>query len=263
MVVVSPMAAALIYSTVPPAGAFAAVALLNFAAFVLQRCIRPKYETAKNPEVGKPSVWSDFLQGVCYVKQDRFLRVFVMVLPVVNVFFHATFAVSVMYLLRESFQLSAYAYGVYCTVTASMSLIVPLFAVPIVNKFSTQRIFSVSTSLIAAKILGIAVLALFGVNGYLPVMVSVVFITVLDCMTIAEAIPMQMAASVLLQTGTKKELLGRVSSVIKMASTAGVALGNLLFGILNDLTVVWIPILLGAAGVACASFLYQKMLRNH
>ena len=81
----------------------------------------------------------------------------------------------------------------------------------------------------------------------------------LDCMTIAEAIPMQMASSVLLQTGVEKELLGRVSSTIRMVSTTGIALGNFLFGALNDLTVVWLPIFLGAAGVACASVLYRKI----
>ena len=39
-------------------------------------------------------------------------------------------------------------------------------------------------------------------------MVSVVLITVLDCMTIAAAMPMQMTSSIMLQTGMEKKHLG-------------------------------------------------------
>lgn len=258
--VTSPMLAALIYSTVTLPWAFGVVACLNLTAFFLQRCIRPRYETIR--ETGpkkKPSVWRDFLQGVRHIRQDGFLRGFLAVLPLVNTFFSATFSVCVMYLLRESYQLSAYAYGLYCTITSSMSLIVPLLAVPIVKKFPVRRIYAVSTGLIAVEIFGIACTAYLGLNGYIPVMTSVVVITVLDCMTIAEAIPMQMASSAILQTSVPKELLGRVSSTVKMVSIGSVALGDLLFGALNDLTEVWLPILLASLGLACASLLYRKI----
>ena len=263
VVVTAPMLAALLYSAAPLPWAFGTVAIFNFSAFVMQRCIRPKYEAFGNrPSNEKPSIWKDFVQGMRYIRHDSFLRGFVAVLPIVNAFFGATFSVSVMYLLRESYRLSAYAYGLYCSVTSSMSLIVPLLAVPIVKKFSAHRIFAVSTSLIAIEILGIGCAAFLGVNGYMPVMASVVVITALDCMTIAEAIPMQMASSAILQTTAPKELLGRTASTVKMVSIASAALGNLLFGALNDLTAVWLPIFLGAAGVAFASIRYRRNLKK-
>ena len=161
-----------------------------------------------------------------------------MVLPLVNTFFSATFSVSVMVLLRERFELSAYAYGLYCSITSSMSMIVPLMAVPIVKKYHIRRIYAVCTSLIAVEIGAIALMAYLGVNGHIPVMISVVAITIFDCMTIAEAMPMQMSSAAMIRTSVKKELLGRVTSVIKMVSIASVALGDLMFGVLNDMTVV-------------------------
>ncbi len=263
VVVTAPMLAALLYSTAALPWAFGVVAILNFSAFMIQRCIHPKYEVFRNrPSNEKPSVWKDFTQGMRYIWHDSFLRGFVAVLPVANSFFSATFSVSVMYLLRESYQLSAYAYGLYCSVTSSMSLIVPLFAVPIVNKFPAHKIFAVSTTLIAVEIVGIGCAAFFGVNGYMPVMASVLVITALDCMTIAEAIPMQMASSAILQTTVPAQLLGRVSSTVKMISIASVALGNLIFGSLNDLTVVWLPIFLGGAGVGCAAIQYRRTMKK-
>ena len=260
VVVAAPMIAALIYSTVTIPWAFAIVALLNFLAFVMQRCIRTKYEVKRRVGNEKLSVWQDFRQGLRYIRQDNFLRGFVMILPMGNTFFSSTFSVSVMVLLRERFELSAYAYGLYCTITSSMSMIVPLLAVPIVKKYPAQRIYAVCTSLIAAEIGGIALMAYLGVNGYMPVLASVVAITILDCMTIAEAMPMQMASSAMVQTEVKKELLGRVTSVIKMVSIAAVALGDMLFGVLNDMTTVWFSILLGAIGVGGVSLLYRRIV---
>ncbi|MBP3702043.1 MAG: hypothetical protein J6I64_09135, partial [Lachnospiraceae bacterium] len=49
---------------------------------------------------------------------------------------------------------------------------------------------------------------------------AVVLITVLDCMTIAAAMPMQMASSIMLQTGVERHILGRVSATMRMISIA-------------------------------------------
>ncbi len=38
------------------------------------------------------------------------------------------------------------------------------------------------------------------------------------------------------------------------------ATGEMLFGVLNDVTCVWFPIFLGSVGVAIASFLYKKLI---
>lgn len=260
VVVVAPIAAAVIYESLTLSLAFGIVAALNLFAGILQKMIRPKYEAKRNETAEKATFMADFKEGIRCIKDDKFLRVFIRVLPVVDAFFGATFSVSVMYLLRESYQLSAYAYGMYCSVTACMSMIIPIFVVPLVKKYPAGKIFSISTMLIAMELAGIGVCAFLGVNGSMPVMVSVVLITILDCMTIAEAIPMQMSSSILLQTGVEKEKLGRVSSVIRMAAIAGVAAGEMLFGILNDVTNVWMPIFLGAIGVGVSSFIYWKNL---
>lgn len=262
VVVAPPMIAAFIYSATRFSWAFLIVDVLNFSAFAMQRCIRTKYEAEHEPDRGKRSVWQDFRRGLGYIRRDSFLRGFIMVMPLVNTFFSATFSVSVMVLLREHFEISAYAYGLYCAVTSSMSMIVPPFAVPIVKKYPVQRIYAVCTSLIVAEIGAIALMAYLGANGHIPVMACVAAVTVLDCMTIAEAMPMQMSSAAMVQTGVKKELLGRVTSVIKMVSIASVVLGDLIFGVLNDLTAVWVPILVGATGIGLASIVYKRITKN-
>ena len=77
VVVASPMVAALIYSSISLSWAFAIVALLNFLAFAMQRCIRTKYEAGDKSGDKKLSVWQDFKQGLWYIRRDRFLRGFI------------------------------------------------------------------------------------------------------------------------------------------------------------------------------------------
>ena len=258
--VIAPMVAALIYDNMTIASAFAVIGALNFLSFLLQNFIRPKYESARTKTVQKLSVWKDFMEGIHCIRQNVFLRNFIKALPIANTFFGATFSVSIAYLLRESYDIDTYLYSLYCSITASISMIVPMFAVPLVKKYPARKIFFFATASISIEIFFIGICALCGVYNIIPVVASVILITILDCMTIAAAVPMQIASSIMLQTGVDKTVLGRVSSTIRMISIASVAVGEMVFGLLNDATWVWLPIFLGAFGVGFASFLYKHTM---
>lgn len=260
--VVAPLTAALIYDHLSISNAFAVIAGLNLLSFVLQVLIHPKYEAEHSSEQQKTSLWSDFKDGLCCIRNDPFLRGFIKVLPIANAFFGATFSVSVAYLLRQSFAVDAWVYSAYCSVTSAVSMVVPLVAVPLVKKHPANKLFFVATLSIAAGILLIGVCAVCGVYHLMPISLAVVLITALDCMTIAAAIPMQMTSSIMLQTGVDKTVLGRVSATLRMVSIASVALGEMLFGFLNDATWVWLPIFLGAVGVAGASLLFRRFMTS-
>ncbi len=261
--VASPLIAALIYDRLSIAVAFAVIGGINLLSFVLQALIRPKYAAEPVESAKKPSIWSDFKDGVVCIKENSFLRGFIKVMPLANAFFGATFAVSVAYLLRQTYAVDAWVYSAYCSVTAAMSMIVPLFAVPLVKKHPPNKLFFAATMTIAAGILVIGICAVCGIYKLLPIAVSIVLITVFDCVTIAAAIPMQMTASIMLQTGVEKNILGRVSAALRMVSIASAALGEMLFGVLNDLTWVWLSIFLGAVGVATASLLFKRVMKAH
>ena len=260
VMVASPLIAALIYDNMSIASAFAVIALINFFSFVLQALIRPKYEAEHKEGVGRTSVWRDFKEGLKCINKDSFLRGFIKVMPLVNAFFGATFSVSVAFLLRQTYGVEAWIYSLYCSVTAATSMVVPLFAVPIVKKYKAGKLFFIATLTIAFGILMIGIWAICGIYQVIPVAISVVLITLFDCLTIAAAIPMQMTSSIMLQTGVEKSILGRVSATIRMVSIASSAAGEMLFGVLNDATCVWFPIFLGALGVAAASLLYKRVM---
>ncbi len=256
--VAAPLAATLINDNLSIGLAFAVIGGLNFLSFVLQALIRPMYAAEQKEQTQRRTVWKDFKEGLRCIRENTFLRGFIKVMPLANAFFGATFAVSVAYLLRQTYAVDAWVYSTYCSVTAAMSMLVPLFAVPLVKKYPASTLFFAATLMIAAGILLIGFCAVFGIYHVLPVAVSIVLITIFDCVTIAAAIPMQMTASIMLQTGVGKNILGRVSATLRMISIASSAAGEMLFGVLNDATWVWLPIFLGAAGVAAASILFKK-----
>ncbi len=258
--VTAPLAAALIYDNLSISAALAVIGGLNLLSFLLQALIRPQYAVAPGKQAQRSSVWQEFKAGLHCIRENTFLRGFIQVMPLANAFFGATFSVSVAYLLRQTYAVDAWVYSTYCSVTAAMSMIVPLFAVPLVKKYPANRLFFAATLTIAAGILLIGVCAVCGMYQILPVAASIVLITVFDCLTIAAATPMQMASSIMLQAGVEKTLLGRVSAALRMVSIASGALGEMLFGVLNDATWVWLPIFLGAAGVGAASVLFRKVI---
>lgn len=258
--VIAPLAAALIYDHLSIAAAFAVIALLNFLSFALQAMIRPKYEVDHTPSAQKSSVWKEFLEGVSCIRHNTFLRGFIKVLPLANAFFGATFSVSIAYLLRQTYAVDTWVYSAYCSVTSAVSMVVPLFAVPLVKKMPANKLFFMATMWFSGCILLIGVCAVCCVAQLIPVMVSVVLITILDCLCIAAAMPMQMTSSIMLQTSVDKSVLGRVSATMRMVSIASVAVGEMLFGLLNDATWVWLPIFLGAAGVGTASLLFRRVM---
>ena len=253
--VLSPMVAALIYTKLSLPMAFLIVGALDLLGAMFQKSIVS--DCSSISEKKEFSFWNEFKEGIEVIKGDSFLRRYIVALPVIDAFFGATFSVSICYLFRIVYNLNAYQYGLYSSVTASTTIWVPILVIPIVQKLKPDKIFRTSTKLIAVEIALIGAFAYMGVAHILPVYVTVIVITLLDCMTIAEAIPMQMAGSILLQTGIEEKYLGRVCSVIGMVTSISIAAGELLFGVLDDQINVPFTILVGAMGVAIGAMIYS------
>ena len=263
--VLSPVVASFIYTNVSIQLAFVVVMLLDLSASILQFTIQCE-NAALNEELKghvRLGIVDEFKEGVKALFDNKKIERLVMAMPFINAFFGATFSVSILYLIREVYHMSAYYYGMYNSITAMTSVIVPVVVVSLVSKNDPSRIFSVSTKLIAMEIAMIGVVVIMSIRGVVGVIPAFIMIIVLDCMTIAEAIPMQIAMSILVQTGVTKELLGRTSSLIGMISMVAVALGELLFGLLIDSFAIYVSIFVGSAGVGIGTVVLSLNSRNN
>ena len=258
--VISPIIAAFIFTNINLTAAFVFVTILDFAAGILQFSIKSRQQKDESDDE-KIHFIRNFKEGVLVILENNKLRNLAMTIPVINAFFGATFSVSILYLIREVYNMNAYYYGMYNSVTAITTVIVPLVVLPIVSKAEPGKIFSISTKLITSEIALIGLVVLLSLRSVVPIMAALLTIIALDCMTIAEAIPMQIAMSVLIQTNVKKELLGRVTTTMGMLSMISVALGEMLFGVLNDAFIVYVSIFVGAIGVGVGSIMYSILTR--
>lgn len=260
--VISPIIAAFIFTNINLTAAFVFVTILDFAAGILQFSIKTRQQKNESDDE-KIHFIRNFKEGVRVILENNKLRNLAMTIPVINAFFGATFSVSILYLIREVYNMNAYYYGMYNSVTAITTVIVPLVVLPVVSKAEPGKIFSISTKLIATEIAIIGLVVLLSLRSVVPIMAALLMIIALDCMTIAEAIPMQIAMSVLIQTNVKKELLGRVTTTVGMLSMISVAIGEMLFGVLNDTFIVYVSIFVGAIGVGIGSIMYSIVDKYH
>ncbi|MCR4903274.1 MAG: MFS transporter [Butyrivibrio sp.] len=254
--VVSPMIGALIYTKLDLSMAFLIVGMLDLLGALL--LINIKTTFAENENKNEDKFIKEFLEGLQIIKEDSFLKRYIIALPLIDACFGATFSVCVCYLLRVCYQLDAYQYGLYNSVTASTTIWVPLLVIPFVNKVKPEKIFKNSTRLIAIEIAFIGLFAFLGMRGYISIIVSVVIITFIDCLTIMEAIPMQISGSILIQTNIDKKYLGRVTATISMITSIAIGAGEFIFGVLNDSIGIYQTIIIGAVGVAIGHAIFQE-----
>ncbi len=232
--VTSPMLGALIYANLGVVPAIGVTAIMYLIASILQKTIRTPYALPAPEKKEKTNFFVEITGGIRYILGDRFLTGFILILPVFNAFFSATFSVAVAYLLREAFELSVEAYGLFNTLTTTVSLFVPFIAVPLVKRVPFKKLYWRHSAIIAITIIIIALFAFLGLNNYIGVITSVIIIGILDAITIIAAIPMQMTCSVFFRTQTPKHLLSRVMMVVSLVSSIGIAGGKIAVGFLVD-----------------------------
>lgn len=189
----------------------------------------------------------DFKEGLIEIKNDKFLKRLVIVLPIIDFNFSAVFQVVITYMLLEMYNINEYSFGIYKSVTASMTIIVPFLIMPFVKKLKPDKVLKPALVIISVSIFLIAVASKFGLNANVSTKnIVLAIITFFDCLTIASIMPMHLAFSVYMHKNVKSECKSRVMSVIRMLSIASVPLGSMFYGIILEFIPVYISIAIAA-----------------
>lgn len=199
--VTTPMIGALLYAHLGTGNSIGIMALMYFVAFLLQLWIKTPYALSIEEQRAlekEENFFSKLTKGARHVYHDVFLSRFLVVLPIFNAFFNATFSVAVAYLFREIYKLSAEIYGLFNSITAGVALLASIIAVPIVKKMKTQTLFPLAAFIIGGSVLLIALFSHMGLSAYISIPLSVILIGIFDCLTVVAAIPLQMSVSVFL-----------------------------------------------------------------
>ncbi len=258
----TPMLSAFVYRFFDVKGGLLAAAVLFFAVTIFQMNIRYVF----NKSAYKKDKWlkiDAFKEGIQEIKRDYTVRKIVMISPILNFFFAPVFTVAVAYLFLEDYKVGEYIYGLYNTIAASMSLIIPLVIVSFVKKYKTEKILLFSTFSVAVSLLVIA-LAVF-LENYLftgQYMIVVFLIILIDCYIVASVMPMHMSIQVLYHKTIDEKLRSRALSIIRMLTFVSIPLGQLFFGMMVDYFPVYVSLFVSSTGVFAVYFLYAVTFKK-
>lgn len=246
--VTTPVIAAFVYKQFGIFGTFVLIACLLTISTILNFMINTPYSSNKKPSntKGFSGYITDFKEGINQLRKDRFARVFVIVAPLINFSFSAVFSVVITYVFLELFNINEYLFGIYRTATAGISIILPFLVLPIIKKYSPEKLLKYSALSISLFLLLISGCVYLGrQNIYL----SVILITILDCLIISSVMPLNIATQVFFQKNIKDEYRSRIMSVFSMFVMSSIPLGNMFYGFLVNTLPAHICIIISSIAV--------------
>lgn len=262
--VATPIIGVLIYKWFGLTGGLALSGIMFGMSFLLNLLIKPMYSDKEEKKLKKSSFWADLKEGVIVIKNHEFIKRFMFIVPFMDFFFSSVYAVTVPYLFLCVFQVDEAVYGAYNSVVATMTIIVPIFAIPIVKKVKTQKLIINSAMIVATAVFAIGLIVLLSQRNIIrSVIFAVIFITIIDCLVVATMMPVHMSISVLYQKTIPKECLSRVLSIRKMLSLILIPLGNMVFGVLTDKLPTEICFFIASLGVLCCYFMYYNVFKKY
>lgn len=217
----------------------------------------------KVPEISENrSFWGDFKDGLVLIRNDSFLKRFMVTAPMMSFFFSSIYSVVVSYLFLVALDLGETIYGVYRSITASMVIFVPFLVLPIVKRVSTKKLVLGSSLYVSMTLFVLAFLVqrVYSVGSSMHRW-FVILITVIDCSSIAVMMPVHMSVAVMYQKRIADEFRSRVFSVARMFSMVMIPLGNMFFGVLTDLFPPFVNFVVAGSGIFVCHLLYRRAFR--
>lgn len=250
--VTTPMLAAFIYKQFALSGSFILVCALMSLTFILNFFIKTPFAVKVNHDEKNSfkSYFTDFKDGLLELSKNKFAKVFVVVAPLINFSFDAVCSVIITYVFLEVFKLDEYVYGVYRTITSLVSITLPFIILPVVKKFKPLKLLKYASLSIATCIFLMGAAVYYGsLDLENNAIISVILITVFDCLIISSVMPLNIATQVFFQKNIKDEYRSRILSVLRMLVLSSIPLGNMFYGFLANTFEAYICIFVGSLAV--------------
>ncbi|MDO5755364.1 MAG: MFS transporter [Tissierellia bacterium] len=231
-------------------------------SFALKFLIRTPYQASQKKEIEKKnSFLKEFKEGLDIIKKDSFIRLFVVIAPLINFGFSVVFQVLMTYLLLEVYQVNEVVYGSYRSITMVVVLLVPIVILPFYKNIRKDKLLKRGLMGVGISLLLLAMTIYFGNNVKQDEKLPIVYIiTLLDCIAIACVIPINISVQTFLQKTIPDAYRGRVLSVLRMLALSATPLGNMVFGILAEYLPVEICVFIASLWVtAVAVFTTVKL----
>lgn len=259
---ISPMFAGFIYGVY----GLGIVLIVNAISFVLsgisESFIKIPKVIASGTSKKRSSFVEDFKEGIKFTRSKKEITSIISMSLVLNFFFNPVMSIGLIYVVKNVYHMSDFAYGLLQTI-----LIAGMIGAPIVSGLVSRK-FSVITILLNSIF---AVALLLGVFGFMSSdlyfssfsNVYVAFGLLVATITgIAFLITIgNIALSTFIQQSVPNAFMGRVTTLLGSVTMAAVPLGQIFFGFLFDAVPPLYCILLSAFALGTCIIIYRKKFK--
>ena len=232
----APVIGALLYSTF----GMKVILIVNSISFLLSSVSEmfisiPK--SHKRPEkISINSFKQDLIEGINIIKSNRLISTTISLGTIINFCIAPLFGIGLIYIIKEVLKCNDLQFGIFQMILAASMLVAPIFCGNMIKKMDIGRLCYTSFISIAMLILTMAIVPSKFILGsissnIIPYVLILIFSFIVGLLvTIAN-----IAIGTLFNEIVPLELMGRTSTVLHLAVTIFIPIGQMLFGFLYDI----------------------------
>lgn len=177
----------------------------------------------------------DLLGGIDLIRGNTSIKTLIIIATIINFAIGPLFSVGMIFTIKEVIQASDLQFGIYQAILSSSMIIAPLFLVKTIKKHHTGKVIAFSFLFIGLLIYAIA----FSATGWMRAfgsgsLTSYMAITVFSFIMGVFVTCANISITTMLQKIVPLEYMGRTSTVLGLAVTVFIPVGQMVFGSLYD-----------------------------
>lgn len=232
----SPVIGALIYGM----AGLLIVLVVNAVSFLLSAISEmfidvPKIQASKGKKSFKVFK-KDLRGGIDIIRHNPSIKTLIIIATIINFAIAPLFSIGMIYTIKEVILASDLQFGIYQAILSSSMVLAPMFLVKTIKRHHTGKVISFSFLFIALFIYAIA----FSASGFIrslgdSSLLAYLLITVFSFIMGVFVTCANISINTMMQKIVPLEYMGRTSTVLGLAVTVFIPVGQMLFGSLYDI----------------------------
>ena len=256
--IMAPIIAALLYGTL----GLQIILIINSISFIVSALSELAIEipkTHKKPEkINFTAFKTDLFEGIKIIKDNKMIMNIIGLGVILNFCLTPVFNIGLIYIIRENLQGSEFQVGIFSAVLSAALILAPITLGGMAKKVKLGKLIVYSFSVVSVLI---GLLALVTTSHFISVyQTNLVPLTVITILGFAIAMVVTLAniaTSTLFHTTVPKEYMGRTGTVMSLAMTIAIPLGQMILGVGLDYLPAFYMIF-GSAAIMLMSVSYYK-----
>lgn len=221
--------------------------------------------THKRPEkIDIKSFKTDLLEGIGIIKKDKLISTMIGLGTIINFSISPLFGIGLIYIIKEVLKVSDMQFGIFQMVISASMLLAPLLCGGIMKKIRIGRLTYISFITTAILIFIMSIFTSnFMINSFNTNMISYVGLLIVSFIIGLVITVINIAIGTLFNQVVPLDLMGRTSSVLNLAVTVFIPVGQMIFGLLYDIIIPGLVVIISGIILLIATAIYKRALLSY